>query len=78
MADQLKTVARIGDPHGVILDDSILRSAQLQNGDEVSVEVTDSGEITIRRVKPGDQDDAIKELIDKTLTDYANTMQRLA
>ena len=43
----IKTVAKIGNSQGIILDSALLQLARLKVGDEVNVEVHAGGTITI-------------------------------
>ena len=43
----IKTIAKIGNSHGIIFDSALLQIARLNPGDEVNVEIHSSGTITI-------------------------------
>ena len=70
----IQTITQIGHQQAVILDDDILASAHLHPGDQVSVEVADSGTITVTPLRQRD----VSHVIDDTLTGYAGTLQKLA
>lgn len=46
----IKTIAKVGNSHGIIFDSTLLSLARLQPGDEVNVEVHPGGTITITPV----------------------------
>jgi antitoxin component of MazEF toxin-antitoxin module len=48
----IKTVAKIGNSQGIILDSALLQLARLKVGDEVNVEVHAGGTITITPMEP--------------------------
>jgi antitoxin component of MazEF toxin-antitoxin module len=47
----VKTIARIGNSQGLILDAALLELARLKPGDQVNVEVHDGGTITVTPVR---------------------------
>lgn len=48
----LKTISKIGNSQGLILDAALLQLARLKVGDEVNVEVHAGGTITITPLAP--------------------------
>ena len=48
----IKTIAKIGNSHGIIFDSTLLQLSHLKPGDEVNVEVHPGGTITITPMKP--------------------------
>ncbi len=48
----IKTIAKIGNSHGLIFDSTLLQLARLKPGDEVNVEVHPGGTITITPMHP--------------------------
>ncbi|MCF6312525.1 MAG: hypothetical protein L3J39_08740 [Verrucomicrobiales bacterium] len=75
----VKTIAKVGNSQGIIFDSALLKLAKLSVGDKVNLEVHAGGTITIT---PVEQDfpnkEAVSDLIESTMTDYAKTMKRLA
>ena len=47
-----KTITKIGNSHGIILDSTLLQLARMKPGDEVNVEVHPGGTITIAPLNP--------------------------
>lgn len=43
----IKTITKVGNSHGLILDAALLELAHLKAGDEVNVEVHEGGTITL-------------------------------
>lgn len=48
----IKTIAKVGNSHGIIFDSTLLQLARLKPGDEVNVEVHPGGTITITPMAP--------------------------
>lgn len=48
----IKTIAKIGNSHGIIFDTTLLQLAHLKPGDQVNVEVHPGGTITITPLEP--------------------------
>jgi antitoxin component of MazEF toxin-antitoxin module len=48
----IKTIAKIGNSHGLIFDSTLLQLARLKPGDEVNVEIHPGGTITITPMDP--------------------------
>ena len=66
----IKTIAKIGNSHGIIFDSTLLQLAHLKPGDEVNVEVHPGGTITITpldpgQISPGDAAAAARRIISK-------------
>ena len=74
----VKTIARVGNSHGLIFDASLLDQARLKPGDEVNVEVHEGGTITITPIRSRPSRSETSEVIRKTMTDYARTMKKLS
>jgi antitoxin component of MazEF toxin-antitoxin module len=74
----IKTITRVGNSHGVIFDAALLELAHLKPGDELNVEVHESGTVTLTPLRPRPSRGKVSEVIKSTMKDYARTMQRLA
>ncbi len=48
----VKTIKRIGNSRGIILDAALLDLARLQEGDQLDLVVHDSGAITLTPIRP--------------------------
>ena len=74
----LKSITKIGNSQGVILDSALMELAHLQPGDELNVEVHEGGTITLTPIRPRPSPTAVSKTIKATMKDYARTMTRLA
>ncbi|WP_411847607.1 hypothetical protein AAFN60_10160 [Roseibacillus persicicus] len=75
----MKTITKIGNSKGVILDAAILEMAHLKVGDSVNVTVHEGGSITFTPVENRSVDDeTFDEVLDKTLHDYSETFTKLS
>jgi antitoxin component of MazEF toxin-antitoxin module len=73
-----KTITKVGNSHGIILDAAILDLAHLKAGDEVNLELHDGGTITLTPLRASPSAAEITRVIRKTIKDYGRTMKRLA
>jgi antitoxin component of MazEF toxin-antitoxin module len=48
----VKTITRIGNSRGIILDAALLELARLREGDQLDLVVHDSGAITLTPIRP--------------------------
>ncbi len=74
----IKTISKIGNSQGVILDTALMEMAHLHTGDEVNVEVHAGGTITITPIRPQPTKEEISKTIDDVMTEYQQTMRKLA
>jgi antitoxin component of MazEF toxin-antitoxin module len=74
----VKSVTRIGNSHGIILDAALLDLAHLKAGDELNVEIHAGGTITLTPLRPRPSREEISKVIKKTMKDYGRTMKKLA
>jgi antitoxin component of MazEF toxin-antitoxin module len=74
----IKTVSKIGNSQGIILDSALLQLARLKVGDPVNIEVHSGGTITIAPIATLPPPDQVTYLIKETMSQYATTMKRLA
>ena len=76
----VKQITKIGNSQGIIFDSTLMQMARLKVGDEVNVEIHDSGAITITPMAADHVPSAeqIDEVIEATMTDYASTMKKLS
>ena len=74
----IKTISKIGNSQGLIFDAALMELAHLRAGDQVNVEVHVGGTITLTPLRPRPSREEVSEVIRKTLTDYAQTMKKLA
>lgn len=74
----IKTISKIGNSQGIIIDAALMELAHLKVGDEVNVEVHAGGTITFTPMRPRPSRAEVSKLIDATMNDYARTMKKLA
>jgi antitoxin component of MazEF toxin-antitoxin module len=74
----LKSIAKIGNSQGLILDAALLELAHLKVGDEVNVEVHEGGTLTITPIRSQPSQETISRTIKATMKDYRRTMKKLA
>lgn len=74
----IKTITKVGNSHGIILDAALLELAHLKAGDELNVEVHEGGTLTFTPIRPTPGKDELSKIIKATMKDYARTMKRLA
>jgi antitoxin component of MazEF toxin-antitoxin module len=74
----IKTITKVGNSHGIILDAPLMDLAHLKLGDQVNVEVHRGGTLTITPLQPTPSLAEVTSVIKETMKDYAHTMKRLA
>lgn len=74
----IKTVSKIGNSQGIILDTALMELAHLKIGDELNLEVHEGGTITLTPMRPRPSREQVSGLIKETMKDYARTMKKLA
>jgi antitoxin component of MazEF toxin-antitoxin module len=71
-------ISSFGEDCAVVLDAAILAKAQLAPGDLVEVSLSPDGAITISPQPQPAEAAEMSALIESTMSDYGQTMQRLA
>jgi antitoxin component of MazEF toxin-antitoxin module len=76
----IKTIVKVGNSSGIILDAALLELAHLKPGDEINIEVHEGGTLTITPIRPHvrPNDEQVSALIKKTMRKYSRTMKKLA
>jgi len=74
----IKTIAKIGNSHGIIFDSALLQLARLQPGDAVNVEVHAGGTITLTPMGEHLTVEDAMPLVAETMEEYRVTMAKLA
>ena len=74
----IKTITKIGNSQGIILDAALMELAHLQPGDELNVQVHEGGTLTLVPIRPRPSRDDVTKVIKSTMKQYARTMKRLA
>lgn len=78
MRGMLKSITKIGNSQGLILDAALLELSGLKVGDQVNVTVHEGGTITLTPMRRTSSPEAVTETIRKTTKDYRRTLRRLA
>ena len=74
----VKTITKVGNSHGLLLDAAMMDLAHLKAGDQVNVEVHEGGTITLTPLRPRPARAEVSRVIQATVKDYARTMKKLA
>jgi antitoxin component of MazEF toxin-antitoxin module len=74
----VKTITKVGNSHGIILDAALLEMTRLRAGDEVNIEVHEGGTITITPLRPAPSREQAAAVVRGVMTDYADTMKKLS
>jgi antitoxin component of MazEF toxin-antitoxin module len=74
----LKTISRIGNSQGLILDAALLDMAGLKLGDQVNITVAPSGAVVLTPIRTAPPMAAVQNVIQETMADYKATLKKLA
>ncbi len=74
----VKTITKIGNSQGLMLDATLMEIAHLKAGDQVNVAVHAGGTITLTPLWPKPSRTEVSRVIKATMKDYARTMKKLA
>lgn len=74
----IKTITKVGNSQGIILDAALMELAHLKAGDELNVEVHEGGTLTLTPIRPRPSREEVSKVIKSTMKDYARTMKKLA
>lgn len=74
----VKTISKVGNSHGIVLDAALMDMAHLKAGDQLNVEVHEGGTITLTPLRPRPSRGEVSKVIKSTMKDYARTMKKLA
>jgi antitoxin component of MazEF toxin-antitoxin module len=74
----IKTITKIGNSQGIILEAALMDMAHLKAGDELNLEIHEGGTITLTPIRPRPSKETISKTIKVTMKDYARTMKKLA
>ena len=74
----IKTITKVGNSQGIILDAALMELAHLKVGDELNVEVHEGGTLTFTPIRPRLSREEVSKVIKSTMKDYARTMKKLA
>ncbi|MGB0775785.1 MAG: AbrB/MazE/SpoVT family DNA-binding domain-containing protein [Akkermansiaceae bacterium] len=74
----IKTITKIGNSRGIILDAALLELANLKEGDRVNITVHGGGSITMVPEKPRIDDETFDSTLNEVLEDYSSTLKKLS
>jgi antitoxin component of MazEF toxin-antitoxin module len=74
----IKTITKVGNSQGIILDAALMELAHLKAGDDLNVEMHEGGTLTLTPIRPRPSRPEVSKVIKSTMRDYARTMKKLA
>ena len=75
----VKTIKKIGNSKGIILDAAFLEMAHLKEGDQLSVTIHEGGTISFTPIKERTVDDKnFDNTLDEVLNEYSDTLTKLS
>lgn len=74
----IKTITKVGNSQGIMLDAALMDLARLKVGDQVNLTVHEGGAIYLTPVRPVITPEETTRAIKKVMKDYGRTMKRLA
>ena len=74
----LKTISKIGNSQGLIIDAALLDMAGLKLGDQVNITVAPSGVVVLTPIRNAPPRAAVQSVIAETMADYKVTLNKLA
>lgn len=75
----VKTVTKIGNSKGIILDAALLEMAHLKEGDQLSVTIHEGGTISFTPLKPSVADDCdFDAATEEVLNEFSDTLTKLS
>ncbi len=74
----LKTISKIGNSRGLILDAALCELTGLKAGDQVNVTVHAGGAVMLTPIRRTASPEAVTAAIGRTVKDYRQTLRKLA
>ncbi len=74
----LKTITKVGNSQGLILDAALMDLTGLRIGDQVDVNLAAGGTIILTPIRKGPSADEASATVRKTVKDYRRTLRKLA
>jgi antitoxin component of MazEF toxin-antitoxin module len=74
----IKTITKIGNSQGIMLDAALMDLAHLKVGDQVNLTVHEGGAIYLAPIRGQPPSEEVTAVIRKTVKDYRKTLSRLA
>lgn len=74
----IKTITKIGNSQGIILDAALMELAGLKPGDQLNLSVHEGGTLTLTPAHPRATPEEFKRTLKGVLKDYKRTLKKLA
>lgn len=74
----IRSIKRMGNSKGIILDPTLLEMAKLKEGDEVSVVLHEGGTITLTPVRPTIEPDEAASIANEVIANNSELFRRLS
>ena len=74
----IKTITKIGNSQGIVLDVAIMEQAHFKVGDEINVTVHEGGRIILTPMGRNTSAETVGTLVSETAKKYGKTLRRLA
>jgi antitoxin component of MazEF toxin-antitoxin module len=74
----IKTITKVGNSAGLILDAALLDLAHLKVGDKVNVEVHESGTVSLVPLRPQVSQEEFRGELAAVMARYGRTLKKLA
>ncbi len=74
----IKTIKKIGNSQGIILDTTLMEMTHLKVGDEMNVTIHDSGSITLTPVRPLISEETAAKSARRIISKNENLFKRLS
>ena len=74
----IKTITKVGNSQGIMLDAALMDLARLKVGDQVNLTVHEGGAIYLTPVRPVVRPEEATKAVKQIMKDYSRTMKRLA
>jgi antitoxin component of MazEF toxin-antitoxin module len=74
----LKTITKVGNSQGLILDTALMDLTGLRVGDQVDVSVAPGGTVMLTPIRKGPPAEGVRATVRKTVKDYRRTLRKLA
>ncbi len=74
----LKTITKVGNSQGLILDTALMDLTGLRVGDQVDVSVAPGGTVMLTPIRKGPSADGVSATVRKTVKDFRRTLRKLA
>lgn len=78
MMPMLKTISKVGNSQGLILDAALMDLTGLRVGDQVDVNVAPGGAIILTPIRKAPATAEVTRTIRRTVKDYRKTLRKLA